>query len=165
MGDERGRSGATRITTAAEETQDLPGSWSSDGSHILVERHYSRTTGHSELYLASADGSGLTLLRTSDPFTNEVSPQFSPAGDRIVYAVEMWSPCCNTELAAVNADGTEPVRLTDSATYEYGPVWTKGGTHIVFTENLFFGLMIMNADGTGRLKILDGLAEHPTLAP
>ena len=60
----------------------------------------------------------------------------------------------------MNADGSEPVRLTDHPGQDAAPEWSANGQQIVFHRDVNDGigtvqlqLFIMNADGSGLAQI------------
>ena len=72
-----------------------------------------------------------------------------------------WQNISNREgvsistFGAMNADGTNVRQLTNTRSDDMAPAWSPDGTQIVFarkleTYNAYFGLWIMNADGTNR---------------
>ncbi len=59
----------------------------------------------------------------------------------------------------MNADGSDPRRLTANPTMDYWPVWSPDGKRIAFTSNRDgnYEIYVMNADGTGQRN----LTNHP----
>ena len=85
--------------------------WSPDGTRILfaVGRGW-----HKDLYTIGVDGTGETRL-TNTPDVSETYPTYLPDG-RIGFtaAGDVW---------VMNADGTAPVKVTQSTEWEYVPSW------------------------------------------
>jgi Tol biopolymer transport system component len=54
----------------------------------------------------------------------------------------------------VNPDGTGLTNLTPSGAFDVNPVWSPDGTKILFGSN--DDLYVMNADGSSRVKLVDG---------
>jgi hypothetical protein len=91
-------------------------------------------------------------LTTHDRFSYD--PAWSPAGDQIVFV----SRDSSDEIYAMNADGSNPRRLTNN-TWEWDkhPSWSPDGKQIVFWSNRGTGrrqLWIMNADGSNQRPLL-----------
>lgn len=77
----------------------------------------------------------------------------------------------NWEIYVMNADGSNPVNLTRTpAEHEHYPQVSPDGTHICFSVDAGEGretvrsLYVMNADGTGRKKLVDH-AREPFWSP
>ncbi|MBU0491602.1 MAG: DPP IV N-terminal domain-containing protein [Chloroflexi bacterium] len=79
--------------------------------------------------------------------------------DRIDHAYPDWSPPAGGQRLAfyvhhssttrsihtINADGTNPQRLTDEQTLDASPVWSPDGTQILFSRG--DDVWVMDADG------------------
>ena len=82
-------------------------------------------------------------------------PKLSPDGSRILYGVGYESieqNKSNRELWVMNVDGSEPTRITRTASSEQNAVWIDGGKKIAFLyrEGDAMQIFTMNADGTDR---------------
>lgn len=97
---------------------------------------------------------------------NASHPSWSPDGERLVV---MRDTCGDDEeclleldnpydLFVVNADGTEPVRLTTHPGYDGDPSWSPDGDWIAFTGD--DGIYLIRPDGTDRKRILAGDAPY-----
>ena len=67
----------------------------------------------------------------------------------------------NSEIYIMNADGTNPVRLTRSAGRDDSPSFTADGSKIVFSSRRDGNgeIYIMNADGTNLTRLTNNAAE------
>ena len=73
----------------------------------------------------------------------------------------------------VNADGSNPVRISDPSRRESAPAWSPDGTRIAFFSDAAFSfpqvedprLMLMNPDGSGRTTVRQGRAIAPSWSP
>jgi Tol biopolymer transport system component len=61
----------------------------------------------------------------------------------------------------MNADGSDPVRLTDNAASDDGPVWSPDGSKIAFTSNRDGNgeIYVMNADGSVQTDLTNAPSE------
>jgi Tol biopolymer transport system component len=141
---------------------------SSDGTKVV----YSQLEGqshfqHFEVHVADIDGDSDRQLTDND--TGDGSPTWSPDGERIVFvtnrgeSARCFSHDCGgftTELYAMDADGGEVVRLTETPHEESAPTWSPDGSKIVYSRQLDAEdpreLYIMNADGTCPARLLPG---------
>jgi Tol biopolymer transport system component/serine/threonine protein kinase len=83
-------------------------SWSPDGCKIAFS---SNRDGNLEIYVTNVDGSGLTRL-TSDS-ADDVHPSWSPDGRQIAFASSR--ELGHQQIFVMNADGSDPKRLTDAS--------------------------------------------------
>jgi Tol biopolymer transport system component len=81
------------------------------------------------------------------------SPTLPGTNGRIAYVVEPFQTF--TEIYSMNPDGSDPVRLTNNTVADYTPVYSPGGTHIVFVShrNNNEDIYLMNADGSGEVRL------------
>lgn len=96
---------------------------------------------------------------TQDTSASQMDPAPSPDGSRIAYVTDRDG---NAEIYVMNADGSNPRRLTDTRAAEGTPAWTPDGSKIVYASNAAgettgtFHLWIMNADGSGQRQLTQG---------
>ncbi len=95
---------------------DIHAAWSPDGSKIAFTS--TRDSGGGDIYVMNADGTGQTA-RTSDGFSRR--PAWSPDGSKIVFESRRTG---SDELFVMNADGSNPVRLTFNDDEERNPSWS-----------------------------------------
>lgn len=86
--------------------------------------------------------------------------QVSPDGSKILYSVSYYSipeNKSNSELFAMNADGTDKKQITETAHRESAAKWMKDGEHIAFlsSESGTSQLWIMKVDGNDRNQITE----------
>ncbi len=105
-----------------------------------------------EIYIMDADGSN--QRRLTDTPAAEGHPVWSPAppeggtgGRQIAFFSERDG---NQEIYVINADGSNPRRLTNDPADDMRPSWSPGGQQIVFnsTRNGNWDIYVMQADGS-----------------
>ena len=123
-------SGQTNLTVTATISEDYP-AWSPDGTRLLF------TQGGDIWVMNASAGSAPTKL-TTNPFADGY-PDWSPDGTRIVYAATSiagdgeGSADVTSEIWVMNADGSNPVRLTNDGNPDWEPAWSPDGSRIVWT--------------------------------
>ena len=145
--------GVTRLTN--HDGDDWGPSWSPDSRRIAFA---SNPNGNSDIYVANADGSGTTRL--THHAAGDWRPAWSPDGRRIAFIStrdddERHFPR-NSEIYAINADGSELTRLTNDNRVAGGPVWSPDGRRIAFSSAIGHGhssIRLMNADGSEMTKL------------
>lgn len=107
--------------------------------------------GPMDLYVADpgeTPGEGFSNYKrlTNDDY-QESTPAISSDGTKIVYVQ-------SGNIWVINADGTEPVQLTNSR-LDSEPTWFAGNTKIAFISNRdeIPQLYVMNADGSGETRL------------
>jgi Tol biopolymer transport system component len=144
---------------------------------------YSERDGNAEIYVMNADGSGQTRL--TDNAADDMSPDWSPDGKRLVFVSDRDDPnpvkCfphCNYEIYTMNADGSGQTRLTDTSAAEHHPAWSPAGeepARIAFVSERDGNQEIYviavpdgtDADGGNSLRLTDNPAEdmRPSWSP
>jgi Tol biopolymer transport system component len=130
--------------------------WSPDGERIAFERPGDGDVRPTQIYVMSADGSGVRRLTTSrdGSYSAESDPSWSPDGSRIA----LWS--FSYGIAAVDSNGGIPTTIyKDFPAVAYGarPTWSPDGSTIAF--NTFRGspsgpaIWIVSANG-GEARVI-----------
>jgi dipeptidyl aminopeptidase/acylaminoacyl peptidase len=87
-------------------------------------------------YTFNPDGTGATQL----PLFNAISPDWSPDGGTLAFETGGKFPggpnpvLTPAEIYTANADGSNPVNLTNSAALESSPAWSPTGNEIAFAR-------------------------------
>lgn len=107
----------------------------------------------------NGDGTGYREV-TKSPYV-EYEPQWSPDGQRLLFARSDSPTGGNLDIYTVNADGTGEIRMTTSLGpmfHNQEPQWSPDGTQIAFLSARDIGggrsqLYVMNADGSNQRRI------------
>ncbi|MEN6516616.1 MAG: hypothetical protein ABFC38_00305 [Methanospirillum sp.] len=155
--------GPTRLTV--NEQFDSWPSWSPDGSRVVyVHEPVDSAAGNSmEIYVMNADVSNPTRLTVNNAI--DYMPSWSPDGSRIAFisnrayeaaGYDYSSPC---DIYVMNADGTNPTRLTTHGVSSRLS-WSPDGSRIAYSDG---GIWVMKADGTSPTFLVDG--SQPAWSP
>jgi PKD repeat protein len=120
-------------------------SWSPDGHRIAFE---SDRDGPVALYLMDPDGSDVARI-TIDNGLVVGRPTWSPDSTRLAFPCRVEE--FNDDVCAVNADGTNLLRLTNDPGRDIDPAWSPDGSKIAFVTSRFGGLLqlaSMRPDGS-----------------
>jgi len=154
----------TGLTNLTNQTGDnLRCDWSPKSNSIAFG---STRDGNEEIYVINADGSDVVrltgnLLAGQDPAPGaDANPAWSPKGDRIAFESNRHAPLlipANPEIYVMDADGTNPVRLTFFAGQDTKPTWSPTGDRIAFQRRIAGHLQIftMNPDGSDQQPITE----------
>jgi hypothetical protein len=135
--------------------------WSPDGQRIVFGKN-------GTLWLVDADGSDLRPLTEFDPQLNnqDYDPSWSPDGDRLAFTRQVSRQSTSaSEVWTVNADGTNPKRLTPNTLQDFEPQWAPDGSRIVVDRMRFIlgtwggpvAIWSLNPDGSDPRQLT-----HPT---
>jgi TolB protein len=90
-------------------------------------------------------------------FDTEASALATAAAERQAVAF-VSTRSGRAQIYTMNADGSDPVRLTNEAYDDYYPAWSPDGTQLAYYVHLSWqswALVVMNADGSGRRQITE----------
>ena len=138
---------------------DTEPTWSPTGREIAF---ISDRTGRPHVYVMDAEGGSVRPLTTSGFHTQ---PRWSPKGDVIIYTQRQGTH----DIWAVNADGSNPRRLTSGPGDNQGTTWAPNGRHLMFQTNRLgtWQLFSMLMDGTVQAPVTRGTvdATSPSWSP
>jgi TolB protein len=135
-------------------TEGLGGSpiaWSPDGKQLVFVTYAFGDTG--DIYVINTDGSGLTRLTAQ-----ATGAAWSPDGKQIVFGSYHDTPG-KMEIYLMNADGSNPVNLTNNPADDKNPAWSSDGMQIVFESDRDGNneIFVMNADGSRQTNLTQSL--------
>lgn len=107
-----------------EVAHDGAPAWSPDGRQIVFSVEQS---GHTDLYLMNADGSGRRRLTTT-PF-DEGAPSFSADGRTIAFESNQDG---NADIFVMGLDGRPARKLTTDRAEDRAPAFSRDGRRLVF---------------------------------
>jgi Tol biopolymer transport system component len=133
--------------------QQVPPCWSPDGAKIAFTSVRLDYTGG--ICVMNADGTGQTFLDEPDDGWNL---SWSPDGTKIAYDTIIEAER-GFDVFTVNAEGTNPVRLTCAVGHDAAPDWSPDGSKICYNGDLdgHSVIYVMNADGTNPARPAYGI--------
>lgn len=151
--------------------------YSPDGSQIaFVQVDHSTGSRESDslTQLMVMDAGGTNLRALTGPEDGQITSfSWSPDGSQFVLTKQFLEEeqRFGWDLYLMSAQGGEPVQLTADGNSTH-PAWSPDGSRIAFVsfEGGGFrhrGLYVMNADGTGRTRVIetDAIDEYPAWSP
>jgi hypothetical protein len=108
----------------------------------------------SDIYVMEANGTGVTRL-TFTPGNNDDRPAFSPDGSKIAFTSDQGGN--GWDIWVMQADGSNPTRLTTVAATDYNPTWSPDGSKIAFEtwRNPYTEIWVMDADGSNQRMVIN----------
>lgn len=106
---------------------DIPNDESLIQSTLQRIAFVSRRDGNSEIYSINEDGTGLKRLTNSK--NNNVKPQWSPDGSKVMYLTKKGK---KHEIRVMNSDGSNQIKLAGDCNIQYPPSWSPDGSKILF---------------------------------
>ena len=161
--------GLTQLTTTWG--YDAEATFSPVGDRVVFT---SMRNGDLDLYSMKPDGSDVQQL--TDRLGYDGGAFYSPDGSKIVWrahypdtdeaiadykdllAQGLIRPSA-LEIYVANADGSDPVQITENGAANFGPYWHPSGDKILFSSNMGdpsgreFDIWMINADGSGLEQI------------
>jgi Tol biopolymer transport system component len=131
-------SGETQLTFTDGRTSDQQPAISPDGSTIAFasDRANSGSDELLDIYTLDVDSTGVERLTSDGAYryplsSRSKSPAWSPDGTRIAYESTRTG---NSEIWVMDADGTDPVNVSDAPGADTEPAWSPDGAQITFTS-------------------------------
>jgi TolB protein len=124
---------------------------------------YSQRDGNPEIYVMSADGSGVTRLTRNGVAEGHLS--WTPDGTRLSFNAD-YDGDGFQEIWVMNAEGTGQVRITDDPDPEVFPEWSPTGDRIALvTVSGTPSLWTVTRSGGERTQLSSRRAEDPCWSP
>lgn len=119
---------------AAASAETVPGA-RSPGTAMAWSR-FLPDVGGFQIVIGSAGGGPVRELTHPAPDMQDIDPQFSPDGSRILFERDL--PDGTTAIMVVDIDGTNeqvlPLGCADPCFADVGPTWAPDGRHVYFTR-------------------------------
>ena len=105
-----------------------------------------------DIYVMDADGGHMSPL-IAEPEKGEFDPSWSPDGKKIAFHKALSNS--NSEIYVVDADGSNPVNLTNSTRLNRWPSWSPDGTKIAFHSDRDgnYEVYVIDADGSNPVNL------------
>ena len=135
--------------------------WSPDGERIAFRGRQNENDPVEILVMNLATGelTRITHEGVRRPYDRApAKPRWSPDGTRIVYESSK-SGSGDWDIYSINADGTNPVNLTNNPAEDRDPAWSPDGSRIAFSSDRNgnrdgdFDIWVMNADGSEAVSL------------
>ncbi len=86
----------------------------------------------------------------------DTAPAPAPDGSKVAF-MSFGRGANNWEIWVMNADGSNPVRLTENGSNDGLPAWSPDGQSIAYVSDQggVWGIWVMNADGSNPRKVVD----------
>lgn len=138
--------------------------WSPDGTKISFTKFFPEQNYRSEIWLMNADGTDQKSI------TDGQGSSFFENGTKLVYSSDKTG---NSEIYTCDIDGSNQLKITNTAENEFNVDVSPDGTRLVYTlqsnsTNMnTWEIYLMNMDGTKVSKLTDNnyLDEQPRWSP
>lgn len=139
-------SGREQITHSTYNNE--MGSWSPEGKKLAIDRNLSDTHDY-VIIVMNADGTGEQQLTNTG---GDYNPTWSPDGTKIAFTSDREG---NRDIFVMNANGTNPVNVTNSPGWDSDPAWSPDGTRIAFRSERDSNaeIYVMEADGGNQTRL------------
>ena len=140
--------GSNSVNLTNNEAFDRDPAWSPDGTRIA----FSSGRDGGGIHVMAADGSGVMKLTNG---TGGFEPAWSPDGTKIAFNSQ------DVEIYVMDADGSNPVNITNHEAFDASPVWSPDGTRIAFRTDRDGNneIYVMDADGSNPVNLTNNEAD------
>jgi Tol biopolymer transport system component len=132
--------GVTQLTTAAVDPSivfDQAPAWSPDGKRVAFVR-FDSSDPSGDIYVMDADGRNVSRVTNSPG--NDLSPTWSKDGKRIAFVSTRGDASPSNassqawDIYAMDLDGNNVIRLTNTSGADFDPAWSPDGKQIAFVS-------------------------------
>jgi Tol biopolymer transport system component len=146
---------------------DAPGlSWSPDGNWLIFPDGRSAEDPSAIYALSLKTLEAKQLSSPPNSWDGDYSPVFSPDGKKIAFV--RGADAAARNLYVMNADGSNPIKLTSKGRTVDGLTWTRDGSSIVFSSDMGGSLSLWRISSSGgsaeRLTVGGDNAVYPTIS-
>ena len=161
-------------------TRGSSGTWSPDGKKVAfhasasgtglpIKPHPGAATRDNDIFVMNVNDVLNKAAKpkniTNSPMAIDDDPDWSPAGDKIVFTshsvTDNDTNSVTAEIYVMNADGNGKLkRLTSNSEEERAPVWSPDGKRIAYIGRkggADFEICVMNADGSNQVQLTNNL--------
>jgi tol-pal system beta propeller repeat protein TolB len=154
---------ATTLLRTDSQEEESP-SWSPDGLHLVFSSLSAGNNPH--IYRMEVERPAPVRLTDIPPDEDALFPAWSPDGKRIAF---VSSHAEGADIYVMQADGSNPTRLTDNGANNMFPAWSPDGKFLLFTSDQAgtTEVYVMGADGSNpiRLSSSGGITAFPAWSP
>ena len=140
-------------------------SWSGDGKSLALSCWEAPPHDASDICIIDVEGKRLKNL-TQLPGVVDWAPSWSPDSSKIAFTSDRDG---NAEIYVMDADGGNPVNLTNHSRTDAAPDWSPDGKRIVFYSDREeqSDIYVVDADGANLVKLTDHPAQDrlPSWSP
>ena len=110
-------------------------------------------TSETTIYTINTDGSGLSQLTPTGTLVFDRHAAWSPDGAKIAFS--RTTVTTKSQIYVMNADGSNPTRITNNSAGDSQPSWSPDGTRIAFVSDRDGSeeIYVMSADGSNQTRL------------